>query len=257
MIYNEIRILPYFFNHYDKFVSTYFIWDDHSDDGTTEFLKSRKRVKLLEMPFNGLNDDWARFNFWTLYKKYSRDSWRGKGADWVICVDADEFVYHPQLKAKLEKYKKEGYELVTPTGYTMISDGFPPVDTQLYDTLKYGFRDRSLSKPIVFRPHIDILFRSGRHSHEVLKHEDNTNPVRKKWRSHVYCLHYRHFGTDYYIERLKKNCERMSVTGDPYFEQRPVWPFQENRKWRMPDSSRALPAKWLEENLHKAIKVID
>jgi hypothetical protein len=253
MVKNEVKILPYFLRHYEQFVERMYVWDDYSDDGSRELLNAHPKVRLIDMPFRGIDDNYARINFFTKYTFFSRG-----GADWVMCVDVDEFLYHPQMLTALEQYQREGMELIMPVGFLMVADEFPQSGGQIYDTIKYGFRDKTMDKPIIFNPELDMVFSGGRHRTDVCRRSFIHYPdltVRKRRKSGVKCLHYRFFGIDDYIERIGRNCQRMYESGSEYGKL--FWPFSENMKWRMPDYSKEAPRKWFSEHKHEVIKVID
>src|SRR3989338_1733301 len=98
IMWNEEYILPYFLRHYSTFADKIFIINDHSTDKTTTIARSNNKVTVLDYKYKpGLDE--ANFNrcFTRYYKKYSRGV-----ADWVMCVDADEFIYHPNLVQNLD-----------------------------------------------------------------------------------------------------------------------------------------------------------
>ena len=46
LCWNEERLLPFFFRHYDPFVTRYFIFDHDSTDRSCQLLKAHSRVAL-------------------------------------------------------------------------------------------------------------------------------------------------------------------------------------------------------------------
>ena len=44
--WNEMRMLGFFFRHYDPFVDRYVFFDDNSDDGTLDVLRAHPRVVI-------------------------------------------------------------------------------------------------------------------------------------------------------------------------------------------------------------------
>src|SRR5262249_14844866 len=60
---------------------------------------------------------------------------RGK-ADWVICAEGDEFLWHPYLQAILKSYWSRGITLPKVEGFDMVADAPPGSDGQIYDELK-------------------------------------------------------------------------------------------------------------------------
>ena len=252
MMKNEIKMLPYFLRHYEQFAERIYVWDDHSTDGTYEMLKAHPRVKLLDVAFSGIDDDYARMNFFPRYIHYSRGF-----ADWVMQVDVDEFVYHPQLLQRLKLFKEEDFDLVMPVGYLMVHDKFPTTTGQIYDEMCFGLRDKLMDKPVIFRPELEVIFGGGRHRTDVLRRSFIYHPnteVRKRWKSEIKYLHFRYFGLEDYVERIKRNCQRMAESGSEYGKL--FWPYRDGTRWRMPDGTKEDPEKWFPAHLHEAIKVV-
>jgi len=252
MMKNEIQMLPFFLRHYEKFADKIFVWDDHSADGSKELLEKHPLVTLVNMPFTGIDDDYSRLHFYPHYKYWSRQK-----ADWVMCVDVDEFVYHPQLKEQLELFKKEDFDLAWPVGFLMMADSFPTdKGQQIWEEVKYGLRDPLMDKPVIFRPEIDIIFGGGRHRTATLEAPFRSDGlVRKRRRTGIQYLHYRFFGINNYIERIRRDCERMYLSGSEYGKR--FWPFSESMSWKMPDKTKASPRKWFAQNAHRIIQVIE
>jgi hypothetical protein len=255
MARNEIILMPYFLRHYEQFASNIYVWEDHSDDGTRELLEKHPLVHLINMPFTGLDDDYSRFNFYTQYATRSR----GK-SDWVIIVDADEFVYHDHnLIERLRLFKEEGSELIYPVGWLMVSDKLPSTKGQLYEEVKYGLRDHYTDKSIIFDPRIEIIFARGRHKTEICRHPVTdplfSQPVKSRRKSELKLLHFRYFGADYFVNRIKYDMERMFISGSEVGKTK--WPYDENKKGKMPDKSVGRPHEWCAEHVPQAVRVIE
>jgi len=189
---NEEALLPYFLRHYSTFADTIFIIDDKSTDKTVKIAKANKKVRLLNYKFTEERHVQEEHTacFEKFYKKYSR----GK-ADWVMCVDGDEFIYHKNLVAVLKKQKRRGAKVIKPTGYTMYSETFPTTKGQIYEECFMGLRTRSFDKPQIFDPSIDIKFSGGRHKVLLPEGIDRT-------RARVLLLHYRYLSLYTSIMRL-------------------------------------------------------
>jgi len=228
---NEIQMLPYFLRHYERFADRILIWDDHSDDGTTELLRKHPKVILLPVDHNGMDDVFYVKYLWPRYKQYSR----GK-ADWAICVDADEFVYHPYLLSVLYDCLSKKKIKITCEGWTMISDSFPTSEGQIYDEVKNGLRDKWFNKTVVFSPKMDMKWTNGRHYCANPGKSENTG---------IKMLHYRYLGVDYSKARDRKNLEGMGIIFPP------------GKKFNLPDGTKGDPYEWLEENKHRAEEVIN
>lgn len=166
---DEEDILPYFLRHYSLFADKIFIADDGSVDKTYEIAKSTPLVEFSKLertpgaPPVGW-DEVAINNFFRKYKEKSRGI-----ADWVICVDADEFFWNKNdIKKTLKKEQELGTKVIRPRGFNMVSDNFPTTSGQIYEECRMGFESRYyLRKLVMFDPGIDIEFSVGRHKNRV------------------------------------------------------------------------------------------
>jgi hypothetical protein len=128
--------------------------------------------------------------------------WKGTDADWVICCDLDEFLYHKNLISELKKYKYQGIQLPVIKGFNIYSELLPKNGRQIYNEIKTGFPSESFSKQIIFDPAIgDINFEFGSH----------TNKAQGKRGGELYMLHYRCIGgVNEMIKRHHIYSQRMS-----------------------------------------------
>ena len=211
VMWNEEFILPYFLRHYTQFADV-FIINHHCTDKTLEIAKNK--ATILDYPFHRqfTERDHSRA-FKLAYEKYS------KGADLVMCVDADEFILNEKLDG----------DLIKVTSYMMISEKPPTTDGQIYDEIKTGVRMRSFDKPIIFNPLLDIRFGNGRHTVEA-----GIEPLR----TGVRMLHYKYLGKNYYFERSRLVYPRKDKTDEVI-------------DYRL---KRGL--KWYDDHINKATKVI-
>lgn len=201
IMHNEEFLLLYFLRHYETFADKIFIIDDHSTDKTVEIAKANPKVKILKYKYKqGLVEQ----DFNRTFKYYSDKYSRGV-ADWVICVDADEFILNPDIRKKMRKMKQYGFKALRTTAYTMLSDHLPKKQGQIYDELQYGVRSLGFDKPCIFNPEIDIEFGDGRHR---LFTKENINPGKSK----LALLHYRYLSRDWAIERSNRAFERMNLS---------------------------------------------
>src|SRR5947209_6450977 len=121
LCWDDADMLPFFFRHYDPIISKYFIFDDCSTDDSPTILQSHPKVELI--PF--LRSDPDSFTLSEL--SLTDECWkRSRGqADWVLVIDIDEHLYHPDLPALLRRYRDDGITIVPALGYQMISERFP------------------------------------------------------------------------------------------------------------------------------------
>lgn len=230
---NEIKILPYFLRHYETFADRIFVWDDGSDDGTREMLEAHPKVKVLPLNLGKADDTYFIEHLWPQYKEISRGY-----ADWVMCIDADEFIYHPNMIEKLNELKIGGASKVYCAGFTMCYPSFPTTTGQIYDEVKFGVEDRWSTKTVVFMPYLNMRWTLGRHKC------GNMRSAGTVFNTGIYLLHFRYFGWDYYMERTKRNQAYRNIK------------FSLGWKGRMPDRSKCTPYEWYKDIMNKVIQVV-
>lgn len=198
LCFNEETILPYFLRYYQSIAKRVIVYDNDSTDRSREIVKA-SGAELRRFQTKGEHSDRVQ----TLIKSTCYRESRGQ-ADWVIVVDMDEFIHHPDLIGTLERYDKEGVTLPLVEGFDMVSDAPPTGPGQIYEEIRTGFRSESFDKPEVFRPEIDINFEPGCHK---------ANPrglVKKSAKAEIKLLHYRYLGPDYLIRRYELRTRRLS-----------------------------------------------
>jgi hypothetical protein len=192
LCWNEERMLPFFFRHYDALVDRYLIFDNKSSDRSRELLEVHPRVTLDRFEFQGSFLEAAR-SFYDNCWKASRGI-----ADWVLVCNVDEHLDHPNLASYLGSCTRQGITLIVPEGYEMVSREFPEGKASLCQQVRTGARWARLDKPQLFSPdHVrEINFESGRHTARpegLVKCPDKTE---------VRLLHYKYLGLDYVSQRL-------------------------------------------------------
>lgn len=200
-MYNDEILIPYFIRHYSLFAERVFIIDDDSTDKTVKIAKSNEKVTLLDYKFGrGYNEEEHVECFTKFYKKYSRGV-----ADWVICVDSDEFVYSKNILGNLERQQKRGVKIIKTTGYAMISKKLPKTKGQIYEELPFGLRERRYDKPCVFDPEVDIVFGAGRH---FIKSPKEIRPQS----GGLSLLHYRYLSREYFLNRSTNLLAKLDIS---------------------------------------------
>jgi glycosyltransferase involved in cell wall biosynthesis len=159
--WNDADMLPFFFRHYDRFVSRYYIFDDGSTDESLAIMQSRQNVEVREF----VREDADSF---TLSEQaVSNHCWKeSRGvADWVILTDIDEHLYHSDLLTLLIEYKAQGTTFVPALGYQMISEDFPSPSEMLCGTRTLGAPWKQMCKVSLFDPTAieEINYGPGRH----------------------------------------------------------------------------------------------
>lgn len=194
---DERLIMPYFLRHYTPWVEKMIFWDDRSGDGTRELIAQCPKAELRDWPgYHGIDD--AQF------LDFANENWKEARchADWVIWVDADEFIYHENILGVLNRYWAQDVEVPQIEGFTMVSDHFPTTKGQIYDEIRTGFRDGVWDKKAVFRVHMH--WNIGRHSINLDKFNPKSSPE-----AEIKLLHYRCLGMDYLRWRHQRNWERV------------------------------------------------
>lgn len=198
VMHDEAALLPFFLRHYGPLAERVAIFDDHSTDGTPDIAAGYARVSVRPYPGAGLDDG----EFVEFAAEAYREA-RGK-ADWCIWADADEFIYHPDLRGRLARYQAEGVTLPNVAGYSMFANAFPQTDGQLYDAVTVGARAPFYDKPVVFDPALDLRWIPGKHALAEPVDAERGGPAEIK------LLHFRHLGERYFAERNARNYARMT-----------------------------------------------
>lgn len=241
MVHNEEAILPYFLRHYSSFAQHIYAFEDQSTDRSWEILNAHPLVTIIKPEIHGINEKYWTSTLWTTYEKLSRGY-----IDYVMLVDADEFIYHPNgIINVLTKEKERGTQVLHCQGYTMIADDFPETDEQIYCVVKNGLPDKLSNKWVVLDPKIHIRFTDG--LHRIAE----TDAVALNSRSGLRLLHYRYLSAKYFEEKNKKNRDRFNIHDGVDREYSP------DERHNLPDGSRGSKLKWYEEHKHEAVNVVD
>jgi glycosyltransferase involved in cell wall biosynthesis len=199
---DEAEIFIYAARHYTSFCNRVVLHDMGSTDGTLE-IADQFGIEVRKWDTGDKVDD--RVN-----KNIKETCWQGTDADWVICVDADEFIYFPEGAGfSLHSYTNNHIPVVKPDGWEMTSETMPTTSGQIYDEIKMGGRDdRWYGKPVIFTPHLvqSIEFGAGAHVCTAILKDGTTfnNPIAHSTPP-AYLLHYHQIGS---LERIAKKYDR-------------------------------------------------
>jgi glycosyltransferase involved in cell wall biosynthesis len=170
------------------------IYDNYSTDNSVDICLN-SGADVIQYDSGGeLRDD--------IYIQIKNAVWKHSAADWVIVVDCDEFVYHPDLVSVLENSDYTAFE---PRWYEMFSQEFPATDGQIYDEVNMGYE--AWPKLNLWRPSevTEINYEIGCHLCQP-KGNVKLNYVE----SDIKTLHMRHLGKQYIIDRNGTYAKRMS-----------------------------------------------
>jgi glycosyltransferase involved in cell wall biosynthesis len=201
--YNEKDILPYFLNHYSKIVDKIVVFENQSTDNSVEILKSFKGCEIEIRDYNTNNQIQDDTLMWT-----KNNCWKDDNSDYIIVLDIDEFLYHPNLREFIESNPKIDY--FRPVGYDMVSDGVPTDYTkQIYEIIREGAFSINYSKNVLFKRKFvtETGFGYGAHS----AHYRGKKPlIEYVSNGALKLLHYKCIDLEYVIEKHKHYGERRS-----------------------------------------------
>ena len=192
LCWNDARLLPYFFRHYDEIVDEYFVFDNGSTDESTALLKAHERVQVQPFEVKGES-------FVDEERRFCDQVWqpsRGK-ADWVIVTDIDEHLFRPGLIDYLIDCKKRGITAIESLGYEMVASDFPSAPKQLTSLVTRGGRSAALSRLCIFDPNALTATRFGPGREKAWPEGHVVWPAS----SEVLLLRFQQLGLDYFTAR--------------------------------------------------------
>ena len=203
---NEEQLMPYFLRHYAPQVDRLFMLDGGCTDGSKALIEACPNAEIQESPFaHGGYDELAFVDYLAEKCREARIKGVSSPADWVIAVDADEFLYDPRgLRFALDEYRRHGRRAVKALGYQMVADKFPDGDKQLTSLIRAGTYDPEYDKLAAFDPAVNVSWTFGRHNYRA---------DCQVYQPGLKLLHYRYFGEQYFTERNARNYPRRT-SGD-------------------------------------------
>lgn len=196
MINNEEMLIPYIMRHYGQFSKVIFLESNSTDNTVKLAHELGAEVRQYDMP-DEINDK--------LHLEMKETCWKSSDADWVIVIDADEFVYHPEIIKLLQESKST---VIHPTFHNMFSETFPVTKGQIYDEVNMGTPDGDfwLSKMVLFKPKEIVKMNWAIGCHYAYPEGnviiDNNSGIKT--------LHMRFLSRQYLIDKYERNCKRLS-----------------------------------------------
>lgn len=111
MSWNEERMLPFFFRHYDPWIERYIVYDDGSTDRTLAMFAARAKVEVRRFE-RSVTDSFV-LSATYLQNEVWKEA-RGK-ADWVVITAIDEHLHHPDMARFLRRNRKTGVSVILPS----------------------------------------------------------------------------------------------------------------------------------------------
>lgn len=203
LCWNEEKMLPFMFQHYEPFVDEFIIYDNYSDDQSERIINTHPNAVLKKFSMGGQINDYV-------YQEIKNNCWKKSRskADFVIVCDTDELLYNNNILNMLMTLKSQRFSIVKPFGYNMYSMDYPNFapDHPITDQVRRGVREPMFDKCILFDPHaiVEMNYKPGAHE---------CHPWgRVKWYrdEDVKLLHYKNIGLEQLIERNRLYASRLS-----------------------------------------------
>lgn len=192
---NEERLMPYFMRHYNQFAHVILL-ESNSTDTTVEIANNMgAEIWKYDVP-DEINE--------LFFTELKNTCWKKSSADWVMIVDADEFIYHPDVK-KVLRYSQA--TVIMPRFINMYSEKFPTTERQIYDEVKRGVEQFSPKpKMNVFRPRAIKTIDYFPGCHEAFPQGN----VKINSNTGLLTLHMRNLSKEFVIERNMRARHRNS-----------------------------------------------
>lgn len=186
--WNDSFYIPFLHKHYSKFCSKIIMYDNHSSDNSVDICK----LLGIEVRTFGKQGELNDLDYLHV-KNHCWKEQRGNNVDYVILIDADEFLFPDILKGTAPIVN----------GYDMVSEELP-VDS--LEEINTGVSSVNYSKQCIFNPDSieEINYNFGCHSNNI-----QGNIIRK---GRCRLLHYRNIGgVVRLLQRHEEYKNRMSL----------------------------------------------
>lgn len=201
IVWNDEYMLPYFFRHYDPIASKYVLYDNHSSDSSVAIMRQNPKVEIRQIVFD--TDSVCQ-----QARELKNSCWKeSRGiADWVIVIDVDEHIFHPNMMSFLRRELQAKTTLVKTVGYDMVSEKRPTGHDRLSNLVNTGVPNVNYDK-VFFNPNYvdEINYSPGAHwcgPKGIVKYSVE-RPL---------LLHYKHLGRQETLSRNRALAERLGPT---------------------------------------------
>ena len=195
LVSNEELMMTYFMRHYGAFADI-IILESCSTDRTVEIAHNAgAEIWSYDMK-DEINDQWFTY--------LKNTCWKESKAEWVMIVDVDEFIYHPNLM-KVLQYSPA--TVIRPRFYDMYSKEFPTTEGQIYSEVTMGVEQLSPNpKMNIFRPSAitDMNYAPGCHD------ASPSGNVKIDIDTDIKTLHMRKLSLSYYLAKNESHSRRRS-----------------------------------------------
>ncbi|MBZ3800643.1 glycosyltransferase family 2 protein [Leclercia adecarboxylata] len=213
--FNEQRIIKHTLDFYNSFCSKIFLFDNGSTDNTLSIAKQFDKVKIIHFDTSGKMDDKMHIHIKTsAYKEYSREGgkYTDEIADWIICVDADEFIYHPNILDVLKEYQNDKITVPQITGFNIVGKNDLDQNIPIIRQYNLAVREPIFDKRALFKCDFNMSYDLGCHpSGPGFSYMKGTFNYKTSNKYKIALLHYKHIGNRL-LESAKTNLSRFDET---------------------------------------------
>lgn len=213
--YNEEDIIEHTLTHYSSFCSKIFLFDNGSTDSTLQKASKFKKVKVINFDTGGKkNNKYHSYIKSEEYKNYSRKGgqFTEEVADWIICVDSDELIYHPRILDVLAEYDLDGVTVPQITGFNIVGEKELTDSPSIIDQYDMAVREPIFDKRAVFKCSFNMPNSPGCHPYgSAFKYMQEMHDYKTSNKHKLALLHYKHIGSRL-LETAKTNLSRFDET---------------------------------------------
>ncbi len=213
--FNEQDIIRHTLSFYNSFCSRIFLFDNGSTDNTISIANEFKSVEVINFDTGGKkNNKMHQHIKTTAYKDYSRagGKYTEEVADWIICVDADELIYHPKILEVLSEYTDLQVTVPQITGFNIVGKHDLEPDEPILNQYELAVREPIFDKRALFHCDFNIAYDLGCHpSGSGFSYMRETYNYKTSNKYKIALLHYKHIGKRL-LESAKTNLARFDET---------------------------------------------